>query len=432
MIFASLFACTILILTTSYVNGTYSRNETGAEQLWKLRATVATSTYERLKKCLTFDRIYRFVYPSDAEEHFEELKHASAKFRGLKPHTGQGYYREKWIENYFIDSFLDRPLADFSGLFPLFVQWTDYDKREHDRDPHLTANQRARLFQDVIKLLRHDVMYVTVSQANKGLAAVKWRHPNVLVINAGGDGNIPIPLIKGKIRRQPIPPHSAFPWHVGFVGHSEGHDISRVKALRNVMNSVTAHNRRVQREHSAAIETCEQYIRYDTHSSTDNSTEWQYIMGGSLFNLAPRGFGRATFRLAEVMQMGRVPVYMYDDYPWIPYAGTPAGCDKLGFVVRGTRRVEVDDLVERIGNLLYAYGDCDGKVKESTIRRLLDAVEAQRFWYTYKGVIKQLKLFFSDPLDSSKKGLDGGGYLRCARVGHAELVEPLNTKAMLD
>ena len=59
--------------------------------------TSQSSTYERLKPCLTFDRV-RFQVPHDAEEHYNELKRVSARFRGLEPHTGQGYYREKWIE----------------------------------------------------------------------------------------------------------------------------------------------------------------------------------------------------------------------------------------------------------------------------------------------------------------------------------------------
>ena len=47
-------------------------------------------------------------------EDYDELKRVSARFRGLEPHTGQGYYREKWIENHFIDAFLDRPMSEFA------------------------------------------------------------------------------------------------------------------------------------------------------------------------------------------------------------------------------------------------------------------------------------------------------------------------------
>ena len=125
MILSFLITSKVILSTASDVNGIYDiGNETNPDfdSLWASHATIATSTYERLKHCLTFDRKYRFVYPRDAEEHFEELKCASTKYRGLEPHTGQGYYREKWIENYFIDSFSDRPLSEFSGLFPLFVE----------------------------------------------------------------------------------------------------------------------------------------------------------------------------------------------------------------------------------------------------------------------------------------------------------------------
>ncbi len=302
-----MIAFLVLLLFTTWAlqgQGSGGGNDTDADRdrMWKLHSDIATSTYERLKPCLTFDRKYTFKYPRDAEEHYDELKRVSARFRGLEPHTGQGYYREKWIENHFIDAFLDRPLSEFAGLFPLFLQWTDYDKNEHDRDPRLTNRQRARLFHDVLKLLRHDVLYVTVSQANKGLEAVKWSHPNVLVINAGGEGNIPIPLIKGKIARQPVPRDFTFVQHLGFVGHIEGHDISRVRALENVKDSVDARNKRVHDEHKGDIRIGQKRIHYNVFKASENSTEWQHHMGSTLFNLAPRGFGRATFRLAEVVR----------------------------------------------------------------------------------------------------------------------------------
>ena len=41
-----------------------------------------------------------------------------------------------------------------------------------------------------------------------------------------------------------------------------------------------------------------------------------------MFNLAPMGMGRASFRLAEIIQTGRIPIYLYGDYPWLPYHQT--------------------------------------------------------------------------------------------------------------
>jgi hypothetical protein len=39
----------------------------------------------------------------------------------------------------------------------------------------------------------------------------------------------------------------------------------------------------------------------------------------SKFCLAPRGYGRSSFRFFEAMQLDTIPVYLWDDVEWIPY-----------------------------------------------------------------------------------------------------------------
>jgi hypothetical protein len=39
----------------------------------------------------------------------------------------------------------------------------------------------------------------------------------------------------------------------------------------------------------------------------------------SRFCLAPRGYGRSSFRFFEAMQLDTVPVYIWDDIEWLPY-----------------------------------------------------------------------------------------------------------------
>jgi hypothetical protein len=43
-------------------------------------------------------------------------------------------------------------------------------------------------------------------------------------------------------------------------------------------------------------------------------------MADSQSSLVPRGFGRTAYHLMETLQMGLVPIYVYDDTPWVPYA----------------------------------------------------------------------------------------------------------------
>jgi hypothetical protein len=35
--------------------------------------------------------------------------------------------------------------------------------------------------------------------------------------------------------------------------------------------------------------------------------------------LAPRGFGRSSFRYFEIIKMGTIPIYIWDDIEWLPY-----------------------------------------------------------------------------------------------------------------
>ena len=57
--------------------------------------------------------------------------------------------------------------------------------------------------------------------------------------------------------------------------------------------------------------------------STDVNEDLQKIFVDntikSKFALAPRGYGRSSFRFFEIFQLGSVPVYVWDDIEWLPY-----------------------------------------------------------------------------------------------------------------
>ena len=102
-------------------------------------------------------------------------------------------------------------------------------------------------------------------------------------------------------------------------------------------------------------------------------------------NLAPRGFGRSSYRLAEIVQIGRIPVYMYDDIRWLPYVGTNASVEAFGF---SSGRPFLD-MVKAMSRCLNDQVDFD---------RRMELVKSSRYYYTYDGVMEQLELFFQDPM----------------------------------
>ncbi len=80
-------------------------------------------------------------------------------------------YYGPWIENLYIDRYLDKPLSHFNGMIPLFVQWTDIHVYSFSRNATNHSHYK-NLYDSMEKhfksFLRHDVIYVTVCQDAQG------------------------------------------------------------------------------------------------------------------------------------------------------------------------------------------------------------------------------------------------------------------------
>lgn len=233
----------------------------------------------------------------------------------------------------------------------------------------------------IASLLRDDVIYVMVNQDDQGitsrLAAMK---PNILVLSAGGYGNVPIPLIKGELPYHPIvasptaPPNARFQFshELSFFGNARK-QLARGKMLATVSKCA---------EQSG--------LRFDNELHVE---DYAKEISNSKFNLAPRGFGRTSYRLAEIIQLGRVPIYLYDDESWLPYEGSPASVVSIGYSASA----------QEICSLLK-------DIKSDQIKDKLVKVHKYRSLYSYEGLLEQIELFLSDPFGPT------GGLLRCKRL----------------
>ena len=105
--------------------------------------------------------------------------------------------------------------------------------------------------------------------------------------------------------------------------------------------------------------------------------------------------------------MGRVPVYIYDDRPWLPYdyPGSPISLNRLGYM-------------GQLGSLSHLVHTLKA-VSNTTLFQKLDAVKEARHYYTMAGVLEQIGLFVGDPLGEK------GGHLRCS-------VKPTDLASVLD
>jgi xylogalacturonan beta-1,3-xylosyltransferase len=81
----------------------------------------------------------------------------------------------------------------------------------------------------------------------------------------------------------------------------------------------------------------------------------------SKFCLAPRGYGRSSFRFFEAMQLDTIPVYLWDDIEWLPYKDV---LDYSTFSISISRR----DLPQLYDRLRSISDDTYQKMKQELLR----------------------------------------------------------------
>lgn len=312
-------------------------------------------------------------YPSDAEEHFAEIHSAMKQWMYYKPHCAQDYCGP-WIENIWSEHFY--PLANNSELLlsetfgpyiPLFIPWIDRWVEKYDQKPQ--HGYPVDFIDTIQRYLRPTVPYITVSQGDQGLVGKcefkQSQYPNILVLSAGGYGHVAVPLLRQEEQwvsnRTPLENRSHL---VSFVGSLS------TSSIRTRMNSFMYRNFR------------ELY-------SYQSTPQWREVIINTQLSLAPRGFGRTSYHLMEILQLGYVPFQIYMDSPWIPY---PEMADRFMY---NTHPADMVDLVRR-----EVQGNLTGLLrKEELIQQIRES------HFTFKGTIHQIELF-----------LDGRGDLRCQEL----------------
>lgn len=307
-----------------------------------------------------------WVFPSDAEHHFEELKNKTDQFRHA-PWQKYADYEGPWIENIFIEQFLDRPLSYFNGFIPIFIQWIDVQL--------LGGRHFDNIKNQLSAILRPNVLYLAISQGDIGLGKIGTANPNILVLSAGGYGHVPLPLVRGEIPHEALP--QQFEQEIGFFGNSR--QASRPTMLTQI--STAANQQNLTFRHG-------------------QGPTWKKDMASTKFNLAPRGYGRSSFRFAESIQMGRVPAFLYDDVAWIPYQGTNLSVETFGFYSG------LNDAVRSLPNLVQQIKN----LTDDQYSKKLALLQEARWHYTYPGIVNQIEKFIADPFG------DKGGKLRCTHL----------------
>ena len=221
-------------------------------------------------------------------------------------------------------------------------------------------------------MLRKDVMYLAISQHAEGLYHLRkfmkpQDHWNILTLSGGGHGHAPIPLFLNEQPFHPVYDDDNTPNLFVFAGNIVVYPVRL--AMMRVLGKLSS---------------SEPSFAFKHYTGED----WAQVMRTGKLNLAPRGYGRTSFRLIESLQMGLVPVYVYDDHDWSPYKGSEANIRNFGFAVNIS---EFESFVQDM-----AKKNAENPNFLNLKERVAKLKKVRESHYTLSGLMQQIQYFFQD------------------------------------
>eukprot|EP00668_Euglena_longa_P015987 GGOE01020183.1.p1 GENE.GGOE01020183.1~~GGOE01020183.1.p1 ORF type:complete len:430 (-),score=84.51 GGOE01020183.1:126-1415(-) len=201
--------------------------------------------------------------------HYRSVLQATAPYRTRRATVYKGIRNDFLI--HFSAHFMALGPRHFWPLVPLFMD---------DCPPPIVLH----------RIIDKRFVHVAVSMGECGLDNVTVLFPNLLVLAANGYGHVPIPLVAS--RTLPLSTPRSRPIPLSWCGRTW-------PGVRERMRQMLAARRFPFQEH--------------------HGSDWAAVVAASKFTLCPRGNGRTSFRLFEALQLGTIPVYIWDDCPWLPF-----------------------------------------------------------------------------------------------------------------
>ena len=110
-------------------------------------------------------------------------------------------------------------------------------------------------------------------------------------------------------------------------------------------------------------------IKQNWSSNISNDEQNNFILTtiNSKFALAPRGYGRSSFRFFEILKLGTIPIYVWDDIEWLPYMEiidyskicisiNINEIDKLENILLNIDENKYNEMINNYNNMKYIFG----------------------------------------------------------------------------
>lgn len=203
------------------------------------------------------------------------------------------YHNGDYLEEFFYKFYKkNKQEFDKTGYIYIPIFWTNV---------YITG-KNSNLIQPYLDCLPRDVKYFTVSQHDDAVSQIL--PPDTLSFEAGGNKNgIPIPLICSPLEKTLIT-ETKKDIFCSYVGSISNQAYCRVSLYKTYMEDKDFYFSEP---------------RYWTPTVPDDKfKEFINITQRSIFSLCPKGYGKQSFRLYEVMQLNSIPVFIYTER-WFPF-----------------------------------------------------------------------------------------------------------------
>jgi hypothetical protein len=217
------------------------------------------------------------------------------QFRPATSHVYPPFKNGRYMEEYVFDYCMSHPIKTDYIYIPVF--WTNLQN-------HPGFADKKELYNKLLKAAYSKFAgahFFTVVQHDDGPALEL--PPGTLIFGAC-TGTIPLPLIyedqterlikKTRMKKDIL---------ASFVG-------SITHPIREKMMKVI-------QEYDDIV--CQGKAGWSSVVSDDLADTFIHVTLRSKFCLAPRGYGRSSFRFFEAIQLDCIPVYLWDDKCWLPY-----------------------------------------------------------------------------------------------------------------
>ena len=267
------------------------------------------------------------------------------------------YHTGEYLEEYFFKRWNDENIQSDREYIDVF--WTN-----NFCNSMFAGQQYENIQEQLDSTLSSDKKYFTVSQFDDG--PFEKFPEDTLIFSAGGnregDNIIPIPLICSPIPKELIP-NKEKTILASFVGSRDTHPIRM--DMCNHLSGKEGY------EISAG--------NWSTTVPMDNFKKFLDITCSSKFGLAPRGYGKSSFRMYEILQLGTVPVYISDVHylPWSDELDWNDFCvpvnedeiEDIDAILKSIDDVEYNNLLENGKKVYEEYFTLEGMFK-NIIKRL--------------------------------------------------------------